>query len=140
MASGWYPHLPVSGAGCSGVYWLTPSGSIAGPRPTGSVGCPWVSGLRGRSSVCSDIASSQQGLDVGGVVGPGSSLLFMHMLVVADVSLLFSFIFSASVEADSQCLFLLTFSPASHSYLFFLFCPSIFSVVAVITQNLKKSS
>lgn len=58
-------------------------------------------------------------------MGPGSSLLFMHMLVVADVSLLFSFIFSASVEADSQCLFLLTFSPASHSYLFFLFCPSI---------------
>lgn len=72
-------------------------------------------------------------------MGPGSSLLFMHMLVVADVSLLFSFIFSASVEADSQCLFLLTFSPASHSYLFFLFCPSIFSVVAVITQNLKKN-
>lgn len=136
MASSWYPHLPVSRAGCSSVYWLTSSSCIAGPGPTGSVGCPWVSGLRAWSSVCSDVASSQQGLDV---MGPGSSLLFMHMLVVTVVSLLFSFIFSASVEADSQCLLLLTFSPTSLSYLFFLFCPSVFSFVAVITQN-KKSS
>lgn len=72
-------------------------------------------------------------------MGPGSSLLFMHMLVVADVSLLFSFTFSASVEADSQCLLLLTFSPASHSYLFFSFLPFNLFCCGCNNPKLKKN-